>query len=124
MSRIILIIESRENRHLLNAALSAYHSIGEHEPGEALEEAFDLCIIDGPSLGRFRQELEARREAEQPGILPVLLVTRRNDVWARVPTLWFTVDESITIPVSKLELQARVEILLRARRTSLELKLR
>ncbi len=124
MARIILIIESKENRCLLNAFLSAYHSIGEHQPGEPLEEAFDLCIVDTPSLSRFKRELEARRDEEQPGILPVLLVTPHSDIWSRMPNLWQFVDESVTMPVSKLELQARVEILLRARRTSLELKLR
>ena len=74
MARIVLIVESKENRHLLNAFLSAYHSVGEHEPGQSLEEAFDLCIVDGPSLNRFKNELEKRRDQEQPGILPVLLV--------------------------------------------------
>src|SRR5205823_8003890 len=61
---------------------------------------------------------------EHPGFLPVLLVTRRRDVWTTIPNLWQLVDESVTTPVSKLELQARVEILLRARRISLELRLR
>jgi signal transduction histidine kinase len=124
MARILLIIEGKENRHLLNAFLSAYHSVGEHSPGEPVEEAFDLCIVDGPSLSRFREELEARREAEQPGILPVLLVTPKRDIWARIPQLWQLVDESITTPVTRVELQARVEILLRARRMSLDLKIR
>jgi signal transduction histidine kinase len=124
MARIILIIESKENRQLLHAFLSAYHSVGEHQSGEALEEAFDLCIIDDVNFQHFKSELEARRDAEQPGFLPVLLVTRRKDVWLRIPSLWQLIDESVTIPVSKLELQSRVEILLRARRTSLELKLR
>jgi signal transduction histidine kinase len=124
MARIVLIVESKENRHLLNAFLSAYHSVGEHEPGQSFEEAFDLCIVDGPSLNRFKNELETRRDQEQPGILPVLLITSQRDVWTRMPNLWQFVDESITLPVSKLELQSRVEILLRARRISLELKLR
>ena len=124
MARILLIIEGKENRQLLNAFLSAYHSIGEHSPGEALEEAFDLCIVDGPSLSRFKEEIEARREAELPGILPVLLITPKRDIWARVPSLWQSVDESIVTPVSRMELQARVEILLRARRISQNLKLR
>ncbi len=124
MARIILVIESKENRRLLNAFLSAYHSVGAHQPGEALEEAFDLCIIDDPSLNRLRADLEMRRDAEQPGFLPVLLVTHRHDVWARMPNLWQLVDESVATPVSKLELQSRVEILLRARHISIELKLR
>src|SRR5262245_50428226 len=124
MARIVLIIESRENRRLLSAYLSAYHSVGEHQTGQPLEEAFDLCIVDDPNLHRFKTELEARRDAEQPGFLPVLLLTRRRGVWSKTPNLWQMVDESVTTPVSKLELQARVEILLRARRVSLELKLR
>jgi len=124
MARIVLILESKENRNLLNAFLSAYHSVGEHTSGEPLEENFDLCIIDDPNLTRFKTELEARRDAEQPGILPVILLSRRSDLWGRKPQLWHFVDDSITTPVSKVELQARVEILLRSRRTSLELKLR
>jgi len=124
MARIILIIEGKENRRLLSGFLSAYHSVGEHLPNRPLEEPFDLCIIDSPGLERCMAELEARRDAEQPGILPVLLVTRSRNVWERMPNLWQIVDESITTPVTKLELQSRVEILLRARRVSLELKLR
>jgi signal transduction histidine kinase len=69
-------------------------------------------------------EIDTRRDAEQPGFLPVLLLTHRRDIWARVPNLWQLVDESILMPVAKVELQARVEILLRARRVSLDLKLR
>src|SRR5438128_9040627 len=119
MARIILIIENKENRHLLGAFLGSYHSVGEHPPGQPLEEPFDLCIVDGPSLNRFKSELEARRDGEQPGILPVLLLTKSRDVWTRMPNLWQFVDESITLPVSKLELQSRAEILLRARHVSL-----
>jgi signal transduction histidine kinase len=124
MARIVLIIDSKENRHLLNSFLSAYHSIGEHEIGSPLEEAFDLCIIDDPNLRRFKTEIEARRDSEHPGFLPVLLLTRRQDIWSKIPNLWQLVDESINMPVAKLELQARVEILLRTRRISLDLKLR
>ncbi len=124
MARIVLIIEGKENRQLLSAFLSAYHSVGEHQPGQPLEEPFDLCIVDAVSLGKVKADLEARRDEEQPGILPVLLVSPHRDIWSRTPNLWQLVDESITTPVSKIELQSRVEILLRARRTSLELKLR
>src|SRR5262249_38948016 len=104
--------------------LSPYHSVVVHAAGESLEETFDLCIIDGANLKRYKAELEARREGEQPGILPVLLLTSRRDIWIQMPQLWQLVDDSIVMPVSRPELQARVEILLRARKTSLELKLR
>jgi len=124
MARIIQIIDSREDRRLLSEFLSAYHSVGEHQIGQPLEEAFDLCIVDDVNLHRIKAELEGRRDAEQPGFLPVLLLTHRRDVWNRIPNLWQLVDQAIMTPVSKVELQARIEILLRARRISLELKLR
>src|SRR5213594_22556 len=124
MSRIVIAVDGKRNRKLLYAFLSAYHSVAEHASARPLDEPFDLCVVDGPSLRRFQKQLEARRDQEQPGLLPVLLITGRRDVWARMPNLWQSVDDSITMPVSKLELQSRVEILLRARRTSLELKLR
>jgi signal transduction histidine kinase len=123
MARIVLIIEGIENRRLLNSFLSAHHSVSEHEPGERFEEAFDLCILDDPSLERFKPEIESRRGSERPGFLPVLLLTHR-DAWFRAPNRWQFVDESITMPVAKLELQTRVEVLLRARRISLDLKMR
>jgi signal transduction histidine kinase len=53
-----------------------------------------------------------------------LLLTHRRDIWSRIPHLWQFVDDAITTPVAKIELRARVEILLRARRISLELRLR
>src|SRR5213594_5132532 len=124
MSRIVIAVDAKRNRKLLYAFLSAYHSVAEHASARPRDEPFDLCVVDGPSLRRFQTQLEARRDQEQPGLLPVLLITGRRDVWARMPNLWQAVDEAVTVPVSKLELQSRVEILLRARRASLELKLR
>lgn len=109
---------------MLNAWLSAYHLVHEHTSGGSLEESFDLCILDSPGLSRYLEELQNRREQERPGILPVLLITPRRDAWATTPHLWQSVDDAIAVPVSKLELQARVEILLRSRRMSQDLKIR
>src|SRR5262245_30619694 len=124
MARIVLLIAGPKNCHILNEWLSRYHTVSVHRSTEPLDEACDLCIVDGPSLRQFMDALEARRDREQPGIFPVLLLTGGDDVWSRSPALWRCVDDSVRMPVSKLELQARIEILLRARRISLDLKLR
>jgi signal transduction histidine kinase len=124
IARILLVIEHRKDRQLLSDWLSVYHVVREPLEGGSFEEPFDLCIIDGPNLSRYRTQLEKRREEELPGILPALLITPRRDVWASTAGLWKVVDDAIAVPVSKLELQARVEILLRSRRMSQDLKLR
>src|SRR5215467_10318550 len=124
MARILLVVGSTENRRLLHAWLARYHSIGEHVFGEPMEAACDLCIADDMGLRNCHGEIGERRDREQPGILPVLLVSARGDVWDRSTQLWHYVDDSVTVPVSKLELQSRIEILLRARRLSMELRIR
>src|SRR5436190_2497403 len=119
MARIVLVVGGRENFRLLQNWLQTTHTALEHTPGEPLDEACDLCIVDGPGLERFKDEIAARRDQEQPGIFPVLLLTTSRDVLGRSPEIWHYVDDAVEKPVSKLELQARVEILLRARRLSL-----
>jgi diguanylate cyclase (GGDEF)-like protein len=117
-------LDHPENRHRLAEWLGAQHQVVAPEAEGALGGHFDLCILDGPALDRVWAEAQARREAEQPVFLPFLLVTSREDL--RVPTrpVWQNVDELIITPVEQVELQARVEVLLRARRISLELKRR
>src|SRR5436309_11146825 len=124
MARIVLIVGGRENRRLVKERVSAGHSVAEHVSTEPLEEACDLCIVDGPGLRRFKGEIAARRDTEQAGFLPVLLLTSHRGIWSRSPGIWHYVDDSVTMPVSKLELQARIESLLRARRVSVDLMMR
>ncbi|MBW3656605.1 MAG: hypothetical protein KY444_10920, partial [Gemmatimonadetes bacterium] len=56
--------------------------------------------------------------------LPVLLVTSRPGVKMITREVWRSVDELIVAPIERPELRARVEILLRARTLSLELRRR
>src|SRR5262245_60000529 len=124
MARIVLIVGGKENGRLLTDWLSAAHTVTEHVSGKPVEDACDLCIVDGPGLRRHKDEIAALRDQEQPGILPVLLLTPYRGVWSREPDIWHYVDDSVTTPASKIELQARIEILLRARRLSLDLTMR
>lgn len=123
MNRILLLLENKKNRDLLAAWLSMHYKVvadAEH----ALEQPFDVCIVDGPTLDRVWQQVQARKEREQPVFLPFVLITQLRTVDMVTRYLWQTVDELICLPIEKVELQARVEVLLRARRLSLELKLR
>ena len=130
MNKILLLIEQKENCRLLSKWLATRYEIiscnditGEQCAAFLLEQSFDLCILDGQALDRFWQSVQAKRQSEQPTFLPFLLVTSRQDVGMVTRHLWQSVDELIISPIEKVELQARLEILLRSRQYSKQLKL-
>jgi signal transduction histidine kinase len=129
MSRILLLIEHRQNRHLLAESLTQHYQVVVPEADAALhndplQEPFDLAIVDGPPLDRLWSQVQKRKQAEEPLFLPVLLLTSRQGVDLVTRHLWRAIDEVVLRPIEKVELQARVEILLRARRLSVALQQR
>lgn len=122
MKRILLLLDHRENQELLGAELSREHRVIAGAGEADLEQEFDVCVVDGPSLDRLWERVRDRKEREQPIFLPVLLVTSRPDVKMITRHLWRSVDELIITPIEKPELRARIEILLRARSLSLALR--
>ncbi|TMD62223.1 MAG: hypothetical protein E6I91_16650 [Chloroflexi bacterium] len=124
MSRILLLLENKKNRDLLAEWLEMHYEVVLPDGVQGLDTLFDLCLVDGPTLDRVWKQVQARKATEQPVFLPFVLITSRKDVDMVTRHLWRTTDELILAPIEKVELQARVEILLRARRFSLELKLR
>ncbi len=128
--RILLLLEYLQNRRLLADSLSQLYNVLLPDEGatsaqfaDLIEEPFDLCILDGRTLGQFEQQLQARRTAEQPVFLPVLLIVTRNKPAIADRQLWQTIDEIITTPIEQAELQVRLEILLRIRQFSLDLQI-
>lgn len=124
MSRILLLLDNKKNCDLLAKSLQTRYEVVPPNGGHSLNKPFDLCLVDGPMLDRVWEQVQARKAIEQPVFLPFVLITSRKDVDMVTRHLWQTTDELILIPIEKVELQARVEVLLRARRLSLELKLR
>lgn len=124
MSHILLLLDHKANRTLLSGWLGQHYDVLSQEPGTVPMAPFDLCLIDGPALDRLWQEVRQYKEAEDPAFLPVVLITSNREAELLTRHLWKTVDELIRVPIEKVELQARVEILLRTRQLSQELKLR
>jgi signal transduction histidine kinase len=124
MSRILLLLDHKANRTLLSDWLGQHYDVVSHEQETVLSAPFDLCLIDGPALDRYWKVVRQHKEAEDPVFLPVVLITSNREAELLTRHLWKTVDELIWIPIQKLELQARVEMLLRTRRLSQELKVR
>ena len=121
-NRILLLLDHAANRALLAAELAGGHTILHATGDDALDGDFDLLILDGLALDRLWERVQARKEREQPALLPVLLVTSRPGVKMITRHVWRSVDELIVTPIEKPELRARAAILLRARRLSLELQ--
>ncbi|MGK7902682.1 MAG: hypothetical protein AB4352_14965 [Hormoscilla sp.] len=126
LMKIMLFIAHQENRRLLAELMAKRYQLLFPDDFPDLErgisQPFDLCIVDGLVLTQHRQQLQARREAETPVFLPILLLTNRDSVKLLTANLWHVVDDVIVTPIEKRELLARVETVLRSRRLSLELK--
>ncbi len=119
--RILLILDGKENRRLLAGILAERYEVILAENDNAEEEDIDLCIVDGPALHRLWEKMTARKRKLAPQFQPCLLVTPRREVSMTTRFLWKIVDDVLISPIEKVELQARVESMLLARRLSLEI---
>lgn len=122
MKRVLVLLDHKENQQLLAAELAGRYEVLQGDKDDALNQHFDLCVVDGSSLDRLWTQVQHRKEREQPILLPVLLVTSRPEVKMITRQVWRSVDELIITPIEKAELRARMEILLRARSLSLALQ--
>jgi signal transduction histidine kinase len=124
VTRILLLLDQKENQQLLAAELEQAHHVLVGGSDADLEQEFDVCVVDGRSLDRLWEKVRERKAREQPIMLPFLLVTSRPGVKMITRHVWRSVDELIITPIEKPELRARIEILLRARSLSLALRQR
>ena len=124
MDRILLLLENKANRALLAGWLGQRYEVIWAEQERPLATSFDLCLLDGATLDRLWQEVLLRKAEDEPTFLPFVLITSHREAELITRHLWRTIDELVRAPIEKLDLQARVEMLLRTRRLSLELRLR
>src|SRR5205823_2628881 len=121
-SRILIQLRNKPDRDLVQETLSGSYEIILPAAEPALDELFDLAIIDGPNLKRLRSKVRARRKEAEPVFLPILLLSARRKGGRPARHLGRWVDDLILRPLHEDELQARVANLLRRRRLSLDLK--
>jgi K+-sensing histidine kinase KdpD len=122
MNRILLLLDHNRNRELLHAWLSQRYEVVEVVPPIKLADDFDLVIIDGVALDIMWQELFDYKNNEAPVFTPVLFITNHQSIKMVTRHLWHSVDEIIWSPIEKVELMARVEVLMRTRRLSVSLE--
>jgi diguanylate cyclase (GGDEF)-like protein len=120
--RILIQVKHRNDRHSLEDWLAPMYEVISAHTDEFVEERFDLAVVDGPSLKRFQSKIRARRNEEEPVLLPFLLLTYSRANTSPTRHLGKLVDDLIVRPLDENEVRARVANLLRMRRLSLELK--
>jgi diguanylate cyclase (GGDEF)-like protein len=120
--RILIQVKNRRDRHLLEDWLAPVYEIISAHTNELLDERFDLAIVDGPSLKQFQSKIRSRRNAEEPVLLPFLLLAYSRANSRPTRHLGKLVDDLIVRPMDEIELRARVANLLRLHRLSVELK--
>jgi signal transduction histidine kinase len=121
MERVLLLMDHKENRRLLADWLATRYLVLPEEADQAVDEQYDLGILDGTALDRLADAIQTRKKREEPVFLPFLLVTPRHAVGLVTGHLWQSIDEVIHSPIDKVELQARTEVLLRGRQQSVDL---
>ncbi len=125
MERVAVLLESSENARLLREWLEPRFEVVSGFPDEVLAAArFDVGLLDTRTLMQYAERIQELRHQVAPLFLPFVLLTPRHDLQVAAHHLWQTIDDLILTPVEKVELQARVEIALRARRFSMELHCR
>ena len=122
VKRVLLLVKNKQSRQILEVALTKFYEIIPEETEEPLKSEFDLAVIDGPTLKRWRSKVRVSREDDEPVFLPFLLLTVRRGGTIPLRNLGRLVDDVIVKPINRDELRARVANLMRRRELSLNLK--
>ncbi len=125
----VLVVEDDERigASVAQALQSAGYSVARAASGEeaffmATTQRFDALVLDLGLPGRDGIEvLTALRAREKD--LPVLILSARSEVPDRVIGLQAGADDYLTKPFSMVELEARLQALLRRGRSELQLRL-
>ena len=101
------------------------------DPDQPIETAaFDCCVLDRDALQTHAETLRARKREAEPVLLPCLLLVPEADL-SVIETdagavadgvVFETVDEVVSTPIKKAELEWRIQALLRLRTQSLSLQ--
>src|SRR3984893_18896210 len=98
MSRILLLMDHKENRRLLAEWLATRYAVLPQVTDGAVDEEYDLGILDGTALDRLADRIQDRKKYQQTVFLPFLLVTAEQQAGLVARHLWKSIDEVIGGP--------------------------
>ncbi|MFT4945475.1 MAG: PAS domain S-box-containing protein [Halovenus sp.] len=125
------LVADSGNRRVLTDWLADHESYRlPDEMASVTETTCDLYIVDQTAFQRHRDELDSVKGTAEPALLPVLLlvseweseIVRRDRGEIADNVLVATIDEIVSTPIRQVELEWRMQALLRLRAQSLELR--
>lgn len=114
MDRILILVSNKNNYALLEQELRNKYMIVKNE-SDIQNLNFDLIIIDGVELKKRQTEITEFKNKNFPLFLPVILLTTKEELSITEKFLYELVDDLLRIPIEKIELRVRMDILLRMR---------
>lgn len=120
---LLLLLSNKKNEDILLEFLENRYNITTKNNFEDTIKSgnFDIVLIDSVLHQQYKEEIINIKQKSHPIFLPVLLLTTRKDIGVSTSFLWKSIDELIVIPINKVELLARLSILERVRKQSIEL---
>ncbi len=119
MYQLLTLLDDPLLHRQIHAGLSSSYVLLAADQTNPFGQVFDVCLIDEIELQRRHAAAAARKQAEFPVLLPFLLITTRESIHSRQWQQWYPIDDFITLPLDLAELQTRLTLLLRNRRSSL-----
>ncbi|WP_255169702.1 two-component system sensor histidine kinase NtrB [Natrononativus amylolyticus] len=120
VGRVLVLIEHGRDRTLLVDWLRETYGGTVVTSSDAIDDGFDLCVVDERSFVRHRDRLADRKCRDAPRFLPYLMLASGEET-ERVAATWELIDEVAVVPLQKTVLKARIDGLLRRRQLSTEL---
>ncbi|MES3518419.1 MAG: PAS domain S-box protein [Natronomonas sp.] len=129
-ARILPLLSGEGNQRLLFEWIQNQDHYTLVEPDQPLGTAeFDCCILDAERLEEHAEKLRHRKREVEPILLPCLLLLPEEDLSVidvdrgeiADSVVFEAVDEVVSMPIKKAELEWRTEALLRLRSQSLNL---
>lgn len=122
MENILILLEEKENKKLLEDFLAGRFKIKKLKGNKIPKNGYDLIIADTLGICKFKKEIQNIKKSLSPEFIPLLLLSSKKDLKISKKMLWEVVNDLIITPVEKIELEVRIRNLLMARELSLKLR--
>ncbi len=118
---VLLNMRNSKDSSLINSYLPDTLNVKVSDNGLG-NQLFDLCILDDQAFRRNKKQIESLKRNAAPTFCPVLVLSKNKASARASSSILEYADDVIYVPARKQILQSRIEMLLKQRKYSLQLK--